>query len=204
LSKTYLFRITHIENIPHILSYGITHSKSPDANPHFIPIGDTGLISTRGKFKLTNGRLLGEYIPFYFGTKTPMLYVIQNGYNMVNPTPVGNIVYCVSTVEKIVELNLDFIFTDGHALDSFSNQYDQSEIANIDNLIDKQAIKAKYWRDEADLDLKRRKEAEFLIFGDIAPSAVLGFIVYDQTAFDRLISFGIEKAKLQIKPEFYF
>lgn len=204
MSKTYLFRITHIENIPHILEYGITHSKSINANPEYIPIGDSGLISTRSNFKLTNGRLLGEYIPFYFGARTPMLYVIQNGFNLVAPTPAGNIIYCISSAEKIGELGLDFVFTDGHALDSFSNQYDQSEIGKISELIDKNAVKAKYWRDETDLDLKRRKEAEFLVLGDIPLPGVLGFIVFDQPTYDRMLGFGIEKAKLQIKPEFYF
>ena len=29
LNKIYLFRMTHIENIPHIYQYGITHIDSP-------------------------------------------------------------------------------------------------------------------------------------------------------------------------------
>ncbi len=119
-SKVRLFRIIHIENIPHILQFGITHSSSPHANPSFVPIGDSTLISTRNSFMLNNGRLLGDYVPFYFGPRTPMLYVIQKGFNMVAPTHAENIVYCVSSVQKILELNLDFIFTDGHAVDSFS------------------------------------------------------------------------------------
>jgi len=35
LSKTYLFRMTHIENIPHVLKFGITHASSINANPNF-------------------------------------------------------------------------------------------------------------------------------------------------------------------------
>ncbi len=35
LSKTYLFRMTHIENIPHVLKFGITHSSSINANFYF-------------------------------------------------------------------------------------------------------------------------------------------------------------------------
>lgn len=62
--KTYLFRMTHIGNIPHILNHGITHTSSANANPAFIPIGDGSLIATRNDFLLKNGRRLGEYIPF--------------------------------------------------------------------------------------------------------------------------------------------
>ena len=196
--------MTHIENIPHIRQFGITHSESTNANPAFVPIGDGSLIATRSNFLLDNGRRLGDYIPFYLGARTPMLYVIQNGYNLVAPTPAENIVYCVSSVQKLIDQNLDFVFTDGHAVDKFSTQYTRADIENIDNLIDKNAINAKYWKDENDLDLKRRKEAEFLVLGDIAPPAVLGYLVYNQTAKDRMLASGVEEANVHIKTEFYF
>ena len=196
--------MTHIENIPHILQYGITHSTSANANRNFVPIGDSSLIATRNDFLLNNGRLLGEYIPFYFGYRTPMLYVVQNGFNMVAPTPAEKIVYCVSSVQKIIDLQLDFIFTDGHAVDGFSSQYTFTDIDNIDTILDKDAIKARYWRSENDLDLKRRKEAEFLVFGDIIKNAILGFLTYNENAKNRVINFGANAAKVHIKPEFYF
>lgn len=160
-NKIYLYRMTHIENILHILENGITHSTSAFANSDFVSIGDGNLIATRNDFLLNNGRRLGEYIPFYFGVRTPMLYVVQNGFNMVAPTPAENIVYCVRSVQKIIDLQLDYVFTDGHAVDGFSSQYTASDILNIDTILDKNAIKAKYWKDENDLDRKRRKEAEF-------------------------------------------
>ncbi len=50
LNKIYLYRITHIENVPHILDKGVTHKNSPLANPQFTPIGDPNLISTRSHF----------------------------------------------------------------------------------------------------------------------------------------------------------
>ncbi len=204
LTKIYLYRMTHIENIPHILKNGITHSASRLANPDFVPIGDGSLIRTRNNFMLNNGRHLGEYIPFYFGVRTPMLYVVQNGFNMVAPTPAEKIVYCVSSVQKIIDLHLDFVFTDGHAVDGFSAQYTAADIENIDTILDKKAINAKYWRDDNDLDRKRRKEAEFLVYGDIAMDAILGYLTYNDNAKNRLVNFGADAAKVLIKPEFYF
>lgn len=204
LNKTYLFRLTHIKNIPHILQHGITHSTSANANPNFVPIGDGSLIASRNNFLLNNGRRLGEYIPFYFGERTPMLYVVQNGFNMVAPTPAENIVYCVSSVQKIIDLHLDFVFTDGHAVDGFSSQYTATDIQNIDTILDKNAINAKYWRDENDLDKKRRKEAEFLVLGDIAKEAILGFITYNENAKNTVINFGANAVNVHVKSEFYF
>jgi hypothetical protein len=204
LSKTYLFRMTHIENIPHILKYGITHPSSHNANPEFVPIGDLTLISTRNDFLLNNGKKLGDYIPFYFGVRTPMLYVIQNGYNMVTLTPAENIVYCITSVQKIIEQQSDFVFTNGHAVERFTSQYSHTDIINIDNIIDWKAVMAKYWQDENDLDLKRRKEAEFLVLGDIVIEAILVFGVYNRNAQNRIIEFGADATKVLIKPDYYF
>lgn len=196
--------MTHIENIPHILQNGLTHSTSANANPNFVPIGDSSLIETRNNFLLNNGRLLGDYIPFYFGYRTPMLYVIQNGFNMVASTPPEKIVYCVSSVQKIIDLGLDFVFTDGHAVDCFSSQYTFTDIGNIDSIVDQDAIKARYWKKEDDLDLKRRKEAEFLVFGDISRMGILEFLTYNENAKTKIVNFGVNDQNVHIRPEYYF
>jgi hypothetical protein len=196
--------MTHIENIPHILQHGITHSNSANSNPKFVPIGDASLISTRNNILLNNGKRLGEYIPFYFGVRTPMLYVIQNGFNMVAPTPAENIVYCMTSVQKIIDLQLEYIFTDGHAVDGFTSQFTTQDIDNLDHILDWTAIRAKYWRDENDLDLKRRKEAEFLVSGDISISAILGYCVYNQNSYNKIINCGVDPANVYIKSKFYF
>lgn len=196
--------MTHIENIPHILENGITHSSSSNANPDFVPIGDTSLITRRSEHSLNNGRRIGDYIPFYFGCRMPMLYVIQNGLNMVAPTPAENIVYCISSVQKIINEDLEFVFTDGHAVDSFSTEYTPAQIDEIENIIDRNAISARYWKDENDLDLKRRKEAELLVLGDINLTAILGYIVFNQLAKDRMIAFGVAPDEVYVKPDRYF
>ena len=204
LKSIYLYRMTHIDNISHIIQNGITHSTSIKANPSFVPIGDSSLISRRKDFILKNGRALSDYIPFYFGVRMPMLYVMQNGYNCVSPVPAEDIIYCVCSVQNIIDLNLDFIFTDGHAVDRFSNQYSTSDIENIDKLIDRTAIKAKYWKEERDLDLKRRKEAEFLVLGDIPPEFILGYVTYNESAKQKILSVGGKDSIIHIKQEFYF
>jgi len=204
MKKTYLYRMTHIMNIPHVLSHGITHRNSPNANPDFIPIGDKGLITKRDNFILDNGKRLGEYIPFYFGIRTPMLYVVQKGYNLVTPTSPENIVYCVSSVQNIIENNHDFIFTDGHAFNSLSTQYYPKDIPNIDNIIDKNATMAIYWNSDNDLDRKRKKDAEFLVLGDINISAIIGYYVFNENAKNILTGLGISETYIRVKSEYYF
>jgi hypothetical protein len=80
LSQINIYRMTHIENIPHILQYGITHRNSPNANPDYVTVGDKSLIDKRNTKQVSienDGTIvLGDFIPFYFGVRMPMLYVI--------------------------------------------------------------------------------------------------------------------------------
>ena len=204
LSKIYLYRMTHIDNVDHILAYGITHKKSAQANPYYRTIGDNSLISRRDNFITDSGRELGDYIPFYFGPRTPMLYVIQKGYNGVRMTPAEEIVYCVTSLAKIIESNLDYIYADGHATDGFTKFFSMNDMELIDSQVDFEATNANYWKKENDLDFKRRKEAELLILGDLAIEFNLGFIVFNEKAKEALVQKGIDDKLVVIKPNNYF
>lgn len=185
-------------------NYGITHRNSQSANSNFVPIGDNSLINRRNTHILNNGTVLGDYIPFYFGTRSPMLYVIQRGFNGVIKTNPENIIYCVTSIAKIIDSEINFMFTDGHAIDSFSTEYSKAQIENIDNILDYNAINANVWIDENDLDKKRRKEAEFLLSQDLPTNYILGYICYNERAKSKLLEYGINENKIVVKPNCYF
>lgn len=196
--------MTHIENIPHIIKNGITHRDSIYSNKNYKPIGDSTLIGTRDHFVMPNGDLLGEYIPFYLGLRTPMLYVIQNGYNGVKAVHPKEIIYCVSSIQKVINAKLDFVYTNGHATDGFTNYFTPKDISDIENQVDFKATSAKFWKDENDLDLKRRKEAEFLIKQDLEYDNILGFATFEDSSTEKLLELGINKNKVVTKPTLYF
>ena len=97
IDNIYLYRMTYIGNIPHVLSNGIVHKTSPLANPNYIAIGDVSLIDYRSNKSVNidgHNIILGDYIPFYFGVRMPMLYVIQHGGNFVEQArPPQEIIY---------------------------------------------------------------------------------------------------------------
>jgi hypothetical protein len=204
LHTRWIFRMTHIDNIPHVLTHGITHVLSPNANKNYKPIGDATLIQARNKHRLINGKNLGDFTPFYFGTRTPMLYVIQKGHNMVTRTPPEKIVYCVSSVQDVIDQRLDFVFTDGHAEDRLSTCFSSDDLDRLSEVVDWDAVNAQFWKDDTDLDKKRRKSAEFLILGDLAPEKIRGFVVFDANAKNQLLEFGIQEHKVVIKPAYYY
>lgn len=208
LADVKVFRMTHIDNIPHILQNGITHRNSPNANPNYTPIGDNSLISVRNSknIKASNGIgiCLGDFIPFYFWVRMPMLYVIQKGYNNVPKTNPEEIVYLVCSVEDLTKNDQEIYFSNGHATNKLSSLYDKSELNNLVSILDRTSIKSNDWGGSENTDLKRRKEAEFLIKNDVKPEFILGFGCYNENVKQKLISFGIDTNKIKIISNAYF
>jgi hypothetical protein len=66
------------------------------------------------------------------------------------------------------------------------------------------AVDATYWRKDDALDIKRRKEAEFLVETDIPTTAIIGWIVYNEEAKKRLLSMEISEKKIFVKTACYF
>lgn len=133
-----------------------------------------------------------------------MLFVIQRGYNGVKRTDPKNIIYCVTSIAEVINSQIEFIFTDGHAIDSFSTEYSKDQIINIDNILDYNAINTSVWIDENDLDKKRRIEAEFLLRQDLPVNYILGYICYDESSKSKLLEYGINENKIVVKPNCYF
>lgn len=201
--------MTHIDNIPHIMQYGIVHRNSPNSNPNYVSIGDKSLINFRDTRSIdTNGTniVLGDYIPFYFGVRMPMLFVIQHGHNFVEKARrADEIVYVVVPLIQIASSNFLYYFSDGHATDILTTFYGKESINDLPKILDWNAIKAQYWSgDGIETDLKRRKQAEFLVKEDIPPNYIKGFVCYNDVAKSKLASFGIDENKIVIWPKAYY
>lgn len=198
----YGFRITHIDNIPYIANTGFVLGSSDYASATYKSIGDKNVIKKRQTTH--NGIDLTQYIPFYLGPRSVMLYVIQNGYNGVEKHSPEDIVYCVIKIEDLIANGVDCLFTDGHALSAFTNFYESDRLSEIDSIVSYQEVYAQYWNSETDTDFKRRKEAELLIKTFLSKDYICGYIVYNEVAKQRLARYGIEASKIIIRPNYYF
>lgn len=211
-----IYRMTHIDNIPHILKWGITHKDSSNSNQNYINIGDLSLIDNRSHklVHIDNGDFLsftsktmklGDFIPFYFGIRMPMLYTSQTGGNFVkSATQPENIIYIACSIDRIIFSGLNFYFSDGHATNNFSSFYDKSKIHEINDIIDWSCIKQTYWGGQENLNIKRKKQAEFLVEGDISTDCIIGFGCYNNTAKTKLMSYGVEEKLIKVIPNGYF
>jgi hypothetical protein len=211
-----IYRMTHIKNIPHILKYGVTHKNSFNSNQNYVTIGDLSLIDTRNnkQVSIDNGDFLnlnlpaitlGNFTPFYFGIKMPMLYVMQNGGNFVEQaTPAKDIIYLACSLLDVISSDINYYFTDGHATDGLTSFYDRTKINDLTNIIDWNAVKAPFWGGQENLNAKRKKQAEFLIQDDLPAHTIIGFGCYNNLARKELVEMGIDDAKIKEIPNAYY
>lgn len=198
----YAFRITHIDNMAHIIKHGLVRRDSLYRNHDFVPIGDRRVIDKRMAVR-PKGLDISRFIPFYLGPRSPMLYVIQHGYNGVQQIAPELIVYCTIRLEDLVKGNIDCIFTDGHALSAITSFYDKQSLSQIDQIVAYDDVYASVWN-TSDPDLKRRKEAELLLMTDLPPYMICGYVVYNDWAKQKLLACGVNEKKVVVKPDYYF
>lgn len=115
--KALIFRITHRDNIPWIMDHGLHCRSSGVIDPNFVEIGTPNLIDKRQArdVPIAPGGTLSDYVPFYFTPHSPMMLNIKTGYHGITPRENEKIVILASSLPKMEEVGIDFIFTDRHA-----------------------------------------------------------------------------------------
>lgn len=178
LNKIWLYRIVHIDNLAYLLEHGMHQKDHPNSDKNYINIGDNKLISQRNDYPVPidppNG-LLGEYVPFYFGPLSPMLYNIHTGYRGITKRPQEQIIYICCSIADIVDNCEAWCFTDGHAKNKITFFY--NEISNL-NQVDIELAYQRYWSNsEDDFDRMRKKQAEFLVKQHVPPTCISNIVV---------------------------
>jgi hypothetical protein len=103
-----------------------------------------------------------DYVAFYFGPRSPMLLQLHTGGVDGYDEGQEPLIYAVSTVETIVDAQLEFVFSDGHGIAAFSQWFE--DLNDLDK-VDWGMVSADYWADTVDdMDRQRRKQAEFLVY----------------------------------------
>ncbi len=182
-----IYRIVHIKNLPLILKSKKLSAPNFANDDDYIPIGETELIRQRAELEITKAPYgtIKDYIAFYFGVRSPMLYCIKNGFD-VKKRSQQNIIYLVSSISALLKLKNKFVFTDGHAYAAFTMFF--NNIKYLDQ-IDWDVVNATRWNNtETDPDRKRKKQAECFIYKELELGAIQEIVVYNKEAYDYISS----------------
>lgn len=205
--KALIFRVTHIDNVPWMLDHGLHCRNSATFDPNFHNIGNSDLIGRRHhrEVPIPPGGTLSDYIPFYFTPYSIMLYNIKTGYGGVKHVPNRQIVILVSSLHRVGELGVEYVFTDRHAYPLTAEYYNELEDLNQ---IDWPLLQSRDFRhDPEDPGKKERYQAEALIYRHLPLEGLLGIACHSETANHQLQS-EIGRRNLTLKvvvsPSWYF
>lgn len=207
-NKVYCYRITHRDNLRHILSDGLVNKNHDHASPDFVTIGNPEIIDVRSMtlVELDNYGYLGEYIPFYFTPRSIMLYNIITGYYQprVPQRSREEIIVIRCRMETLAE-QPKWFFTDGQANDGESGHYaDLKEL----NKVDWDCIQnSQFSKKPDDYDRPRRYQAEFLVKDIVPVECFESVCVYSkkmQLWAQTEVNAAGKMLKVNVEPEYFF
>lgn len=186
--RALIFRITHISNVGWIMRNGLHCAKSEVRDERFVQIGHPDLIGRRREWPVggPHGGTLSDYIPFYFTPFSPMLLNIVTGYGGVPRRRKDEIVILVSSLWKLQECNVDFVFSDRHAFVAMAEF--SADVAEL-GMIDWPLLRSKnFRRDPDDPGKVERYEAEALALNHVPTEALIGGYAFNNECRDKIVA----------------
>lgn len=163
---TPIYRFLHVDNLHVCLSRRALHA--PNHTPKDgLPYKTIHNLDIQQQRKVIGipcgpGGVIHDYLAFYFGPRSPMLYQLHTGWVEGYREGQEPIIYLVSSAQAVQESGAGLVFSDGHGIARFSKWFDN--LADLDN-VDWEAVHATIWKDTVDdMDRQRRKQAEFLVY----------------------------------------
>jgi hypothetical protein len=175
----WVYRIVHYKNLNYILQNGIYSKAHVDLDPNYISIGNFGIINIRADFdvKIEQYGQIGDYVPFYFGKQSIMLYNVLTDTNVTKHAP-EDIVYLCCRVDKLASDGKQYFFTDGQANKKLTSHY--NNLKDLSSLDWETITGTDFKNSEEDPDKKRRYQAEFLVYRHVPISCIGAIVVYNK------------------------
>jgi ssDNA thymidine ADP-ribosyltransferase, DarT len=184
--KALIFRIVHRRNLPWIPENGLHCRNSNRIDPNFVSIGNPSLISDRQHVPvpIPPRGTLSDYIPFYFTPHSVMLFNIKTGYRGIQQRRNDEIAILVSSLPKLTQDQIRFIFTDRHARLATAEFFE--DVERLDR-IDWEILQNRdFRRDNNDLGKMERYQAEALVPVYLPIFSLLGIVCYNSQERDRV------------------
>lgn len=154
-----IYHITHVDNLPGILTEGglWCDAKRIERSLESTNIGYQHIKSRRlsRPVDTTAGGSLGDYVPFNFCPRSVMLYVVSRGHQDYQGGQ-ENILHLVSRVSVATQLEKPWAFTDRHAELAHALHFD--DLAKLGE-VPWDVMGLTQWSDKKEL-----RQAEFLLY----------------------------------------
>lgn len=206
-----IFRFIHVDNLPLCLERGgiIAPNFEPRNGMIYKTIHNLEIQQHRRIMHIPcgPGGVIHDYVSFYFGYLSPMLFQLHTGRVADYAEGQAPIIYLKTTTQTIAQSDTGFVFSDGHGIARYTEWFD-----TLDDLdkVDWEMVYERYWSDNVnDMDRQRRKQAEFLVHRFCDWSMIHGIAVIDVGMKERVEgifgSYAPEMARgVEVRKDWYY
>jgi hypothetical protein len=199
-----LYHITSVDNLSAILASGGLRSDATLAAAAGVPsvIGYSHIKHrrlTQYTVDCCSGRFVGEFVPFYFCPRSPMLYTINRGNTGKPPGCQTEILHLVTTLTNARSRGREWAIADGNA--GAGHTTFSSDIDSLKTL-DWTAIRATQWRNQT-----HQKSAEFLVADFFDWSAIVAIGCHNAATkqkVDAILATQSHRPQVTVQPTWYY
>lgn len=202
-----IMHFTDVDNLTGIFAAGAVRCHglaAPATN-----VGDVGIKSRRAAISVPcgPGGMVGDYVPFYFGPRSPMLYSIMQGNVPGVNSDQGRLVYLVTSTEAAYASGLGCVFTNGNAATYGLTRF-EDDPTKLASHVDFELMKQQFWNNTPeDPDRKRRRMAEFLVHQEL-PFTLITEIGVRNATTEQIVQQHLTTHRVSVpvtlRPEWYF
>ncbi|TDC42210.1 DUF4433 domain-containing protein [Micromonospora sp. KC213] len=181
----WIYHFTHLDNIKAIFDCGyLACDAVARGGLTRTEVGDPAIKESRRQRPVLAGPggQVGDYVPFYYAPKSPMMYRIACDHRDSKPNcyPGGDrpLVYLVTRVGVAVTGLSGWVGTDGNAATATTEF--TADLQTLAEMVDWPLMTAERWNNTAeDMDRQRRRQAEFLVHHTLATPLIQWIGVHD-------------------------
>lgn len=206
---TPVMHFTRVEHLPSIIANGLESDTRAQASGSLkIEIGDLGVKRRRRKrsMPLWPGGVIADYVPFYFGDRSPMMLQIHTDRVLTYQEGCDRIIYLVTTLERLDQLGLTVRLSDRNAAKAVTAFIDLS--GDIDGHIDWPLMKQRMWKNTVEEpDRQERRMAECLVHQVVPWSALHEVVAKNDSTADEArtaLAAAALSVKVAVRPTWYY
>lgn len=205
---TPIYHFTHIEHLPTVAQHGLLADSLAKAAGYLThEAGDPGIKDWRLRrvVEAGPGGVVGDYVPFYFAPRSPMMFKLHKGGVPEFTGSTSDLAYLLTTVEHVIAAGGQVVLTDRNAaknLAAFS-----AEPEEWDDLVDWPLMDAHIWKSTSDdPERQERRMAECLVHRSVAWNLIQRIVVRDEIRKSRvgaILPPGVA-CRIDVRPDWYF
>jgi hypothetical protein len=184
-ATTYLYHITDLVNLANILATGglLSDMRLAALGGPAVRIGYDNIKRrrmTETRVPCAGNRFVGEFVPFYFCPRSPMLFVVNKGRTGRPRECQRTILHLVTTVDRAIAVGNIWAYSDGNAGAAYPSFFD--DIGALDNRLDWTAINERNnWG-----PVSTAKAAEFLVADSFPWNSILAIGCYEDAVMHQV------------------